>query len=185
MTNFFHQKMGREQIFKNTFQGIFSDQKICKDCPHRWATGFYCVEFTKSFSLCMKFDSQTSFAQIWAWGNIHGTEPWSDLLSEFRDLIRPVCPRRGARGQQCLLLWEMQREGLYTPLHAFIQHWHHMCLYVLVCVFVQRTTVKRTCIKSLPSVLCIHLMRFGFDWESGRSIKYDEQIRVWRSDTCT
>lgn len=43
---------------------------------------------------------------------------------------------------------------------------------------VQRTTVKRTCIKSLPSVLCIHLMRFGFDWESGRSIKYDEQIRV-------
>lgn len=128
MTNFFHQKMGREQIFKNTFQGIFSDQKICKDCPHRWATGFYCVEFTKSSSLCMKFDSQTSFAQIWAWGNIHGTEPWSDLLSEFRDLIRPVCPRRGARGQQCLLLWEMQREGLYTPLHAFIQHWHHMCL---------------------------------------------------------
>lgn len=45
-------------------------------------------------------------------------------------------------------------------------------------VFAQRTTVKRTCIKSLPSVLCIHLMRFGFDWESGRSIKYDEQIRV-------
>lgn len=41
----------------------------------------------------------------------------------------------------------------------------------------KRTTVKRTCIKSLPSVLCIHLMRFGFDWESGRSIKYDEQIR--------
>lgn len=38
--------------------------------------------------------------------------------------------------------------------------------------------MKRTCIKSLPSVLVIHLMRFGFDWESGRSIKYDEQIRV-------
>lgn len=31
----FLQKMGREQIFKNTFQGIYSDQKICKDCPHR------------------------------------------------------------------------------------------------------------------------------------------------------
>ncbi|GCB74652.1 hypothetical protein scyTo_0003743, partial [Scyliorhinus torazame] len=41
----------------------------------------------------------------------------------------------------------------------------------------KRTTVKRMCIKSLPSVLVIHLMRFGFDWESGRSIKYDEQIR--------
>lgn len=41
--------------------------------------------------------------------------------------------------------------------------------------------MKRTCIKSLPSVLVIHLMRFGFDWESGRSIKYDEQIRVTSS----
>lgn len=30
------QKIGRDQIFKNTFQGIYSDQKICKDCPHRW-----------------------------------------------------------------------------------------------------------------------------------------------------
>lgn len=29
------QKIGRDQIFKNTFQGIYSDQKICKDCPHR------------------------------------------------------------------------------------------------------------------------------------------------------
>ncbi|POI26888.1 hypothetical protein CIB84_009361 [Bambusicola thoracicus] len=29
-------KIGRDQIFKNTFQGIFSDQKICKDCPHRY-----------------------------------------------------------------------------------------------------------------------------------------------------
>ncbi|EPY84563.1 hypothetical protein CB1_000466001 [Camelus ferus] len=29
-------KMGRDQIFKNTFQGIYSDQKICKDCPHRY-----------------------------------------------------------------------------------------------------------------------------------------------------
>lgn len=48
--------------------------------------------------------------------------------------------------------------------------------HVRLCL--QRTTVKRTCIKSLPTVLCIHLMRFGFDWESGRSIKYDEQIRV-------
>lgn len=38
--------------------------------------------------------------------------------------------------------------------------------------------MKRTCIKVLPSLLVIHLMRFGFDWESGRSIKYDEQIRV-------
>uniref|UniRef100_A0A2C9KAF6 Ubiquitinyl hydrolase 1 n=1 Tax=Biomphalaria glabrata TaxID=6526 RepID=A0A2C9KAF6_BIOGL len=28
--------IGREEIFKKKFQGIFSDQKICKDCPHRY-----------------------------------------------------------------------------------------------------------------------------------------------------
>lgn len=49
---------------------------------------------------------------------------------------------------------------------------------LLFSSFFKRTTVKRTCIKVLPNLLVIHLMRFGFDWESGRSIKYDEQIRV-------
>lgn len=49
---------------------------------------------------------------------------------------------------------------------------------VIFLFLFKRTTVKRTCIKVLPSLLVIHLMRFGFDWESGRSIKYDEQIRV-------
>lgn len=28
--------MGKEQIFKRKFQGVFSDQKICKDCPHSY-----------------------------------------------------------------------------------------------------------------------------------------------------
>lgn len=64
-----------------------------------------------------------------------------------------------------------------SPQHGPYIHHVRMCL--------QRTTVKRTCIKSLPTVLCIHLMRFGFDWESGRSIKYDEQIRVGISRVST
>lgn len=29
-------KIGKEEIFKSKFQGKFSDQKICKDCPHRY-----------------------------------------------------------------------------------------------------------------------------------------------------
>ncbi|GFO40772.1 ubiquitin carboxyl-terminal hydrolase 24, partial [Plakobranchus ocellatus] len=28
--------IGKQEIFKGKFQGIFSDQKICKDCPHRY-----------------------------------------------------------------------------------------------------------------------------------------------------
>lgn len=134
----------------------------------------------------MMFDIWPFIIQVRAWRNLHGFEPGSDILSKLRDLIGPVCQRRGARGQQRLLLWEMQGEGQYSnALQAFIlphTHTDVMCTYnVYLCWPAQRTTVKRTCIKSLPSVLCIHLMRFGFDWESGRSIKYDEQIRVRRS----
>lgn len=118
--------------------------------------------------------------QIRAWRNIHGFEPRSDVLSKLRDLFGPVCQRRGAGGQQRLLLWEMQGEGVYSAPHMLLFNLTDiMRIYdVCICSSAQRTTVKRTCIKSLPSVLCIHLMRFGFDWESGRSIKYDEQIRV-------
>ena len=31
------QKTGQEQLFKKTFCGMFADQKICKECNHRWA----------------------------------------------------------------------------------------------------------------------------------------------------
>lgn len=71
-----------------------------------------------------------------------------------------------------------KRRSVHSPSCFYTALTSYVLISVSVCVFVQRTTVKRTCIKSLPSVLCIHLMRFGFDWESGRSIKYDEQIRV-------
>ncbi|XP_034559380.1 ubiquitin carboxyl-terminal hydrolase 24 isoform X4 [Notolabrus celidotus] len=115
-------KMGREQIFKNTFQGIFSDQKICKDCPHRYEREETFMALNLGVTSCQSLEIS---------------------LDQF------------VRGEV------LEGSNAY---------------YCEKCKD-KRTTVKRTCIKSLPSVLCIHLMRFGFDWESGRSIKYDEQIR--------
>ncbi|KAF7659700.1 hypothetical protein LDENG_00292980 [Lucifuga dentata] len=115
-------KMGREQIFKNTFQGIFSDQKICKDCPHR-------------------YEREETFMAL----NL-GVTSCQSLEISLDQFVRGEV-LEGSNAYYC----EKCKE--------------------------KRTTVKRTCIKSLPNVLCIHLMRFGFDWESGRSIKYDEQIR--------
>ncbi|KAM7388544.1 hypothetical protein PAMP_024711 [Pampus punctatissimus] len=115
-------KMGREQIFKNTFQGIFSDQKICKDCPHR-------------------YEREETFMAL----NL-GVTSCQSLEISLDQFVRGEV-LEGSNAYYC----EKCKE--------------------------KRTTVKRTCIKSLPSVLCIHLMRFGFDWESGRSIKYDEQIK--------
>nr|XP_033771654.1 ubiquitin carboxyl-terminal hydrolase 24 isoform X3 [Geotrypetes seraphini] len=115
-------KMTRDQIFKNTFQGIYSDQKICKDCPHR-------------------YEREEAFMAL----NL-GVTSCQSLEISLDQFVRGEV-LEGSNAYYC----EKCKE--------------------------KRTTVKRTCIKSLPSVLVIHLMRFGFDWESGRSIKYDEQIR--------
>ncbi|XP_057299797.1 ubiquitin carboxyl-terminal hydrolase 24-like isoform X2 [Hydractinia symbiolongicarpus] len=38
----------------------------------------------------------------------------------------------------------------------------------------RRTTVKRTCIKTVPPVLVIQLKRFWYDWERNRAIKFDD-----------
>ncbi|KAM9326707.1 ubiquitin carboxyl-terminal hydrolase 24 [Gastrophryne carolinensis] len=115
-------KIGREQLFKNTFQGIYSDQKICKDCPHR-------------------YEREEAFMAL----NL-GVTSCQSLEISLDQFVRGEV-LEGSNAYYC----EKCKE--------------------------KRTTVKRTCIKSLPSVLVIHLMRFGFDWESGRSIKYDEQIK--------
>ncbi len=34
----FFQKLGKDPVFKKLFQGIYSDQKICQGCPHRYST---------------------------------------------------------------------------------------------------------------------------------------------------
>uniref|UniRef100_A0A8C3TK63 Ubiquitin carboxyl-terminal hydrolase 24 n=1 Tax=Chelydra serpentina TaxID=8475 RepID=A0A8C3TK63_CHESE len=115
-------KIGRDQIFKNTFQGIYSDQKICKDCPHR-------------------YEREEAFMAL----NL-GVTSCQSLEISLDQFVRGEV-LEGSNAYYC----EKCKE--------------------------KRTTVKRTCIKALPGVLVIHLMRFGFDWESGRSIKYDEQIR--------
>ena len=44
----------------------------------------------------------------------------------------------------------------------------------------KRDTLKRTCIKTLPPVLVVHLKRFDYDWEAGRAIKYDDYFEVGR-----
>ena len=38
--------------------------------------------------------------------------------------------------------------------------------------------MKRMCIKTLPPVLVIQLKRFGYDWEAGRALKFDDHFEV-------
>ncbi|CAG10925.1 unnamed protein product, partial [Tetraodon nigroviridis] len=142
-------KMGREQIFKNTFQGIFSDQKICKDCPHRYEREETFMALNLGVTSCQSLE--ISLDQFVRGEVLEGSNAY-------------YCEK--CKEKVCVTFWGV-----------LFQHTVVIYLNMVVFCSAQRTTVKRTCIKSLPSVLCIHLMRFGFDWESGRSIKYDEQIR--------
>lgn len=48
----------------------------------------------------------------------------------------------------------------------------------------KRDTLKRTCIKTLPPVLMVHLKRFGYDWEANRAIKYDDFFEVCTLTVC-
>lgn len=45
-------------------------------------------------------------------------------------------------------------------------------------VVFQRNTIKRMYIKNLPPTLCIHLKRFGYDWEANRALKFDDYFKV-------
>lgn len=49
----------------------------------------------------------------------------------------------------------------------------------------KRDTLKRTCIKTLPPVLVVHLKRFDYDWEASRAIKYDDYFEVGLLASCT
>lgn len=44
----------------------------------------------------------------------------------------------------------------------------------------QRSAIKRTCIKKLPKYLCIQLKRFDYDWELNRSLKFDDYFEFPR-----
>lgn len=45
------QKLGKESPLKKTFQGIYSDQKICKDCPHRCVSFLFAIHSSKMHCL--------------------------------------------------------------------------------------------------------------------------------------
>lgn len=102
---------------------------------HTGESQLFLNQISSRLFLHMVFDQRYCIFQIWARRNVHGVEPWSDFLPKFRDFARPICQRRGARGQQRLLLWKMQREGLNIALYAFFcSAITLMCAWEYVCV---------------------------------------------------
>ena len=117
-------KHSKKPIFKNIFEGTFSNQLICKDCPHRYEReeAFY------GLNLIIKAGNlQDSLAQF--------------VKDELLD---------GDNAYNCEKCGE------------------------------KRSAIKRTCIKKLPKYLCIQLKRFDYDWETNRSLKFDDYFEFPR-----
>ena len=113
------------QICSQVLGGIFADQKICKDCPHRYSR-------EESFTL-LSLDVKHS-------------QRLTESLEQYvkGDLLE------GANAYYC-----------------------EKCDKKV-------TTIKRTCIKKLPSVLAIQLKRFDYDWERETAVKSNEYFEFPR-----
>ncbi|XP_070196439.1 ubiquitin carboxyl-terminal hydrolase 24-like isoform X2 [Littorina saxatilis] len=111
-------KIGKEEIFKSKFQGKFSDQKICKDCPHRYEREEDFIALNLTVKNATLQDSLDQFVK-------------GELLEGDNAYFCEKCGEK-------------------------------------------RNTIKRMCIKTLPSLLCIQLKRFGYDWEANRALKFDD-----------
>jgi len=108
----------RENIFKSIFGGVFSDQKICEGCPHR-------------------YEREEPFCAL----NL------SVKCGSLKESLKNFVAGEKLEGDNAYKCEKCNKK---------------------------RTTLKRTCIKSLPQVLVIQLKRFVYDWEASRSLKFDQ-----------
>jgi len=117
----------KEKIFSKKFEGVFSDQKLCEGCPHRYER----EQTFMALNLTVK----------------------SNNLQESLDQF--------VKGEL------LEGDNAY---------------YCEKCA-VKRNTIKRMCIKQLPSNLVIQLKRFHYDWETNRALKFDDYFQFpWELD---
>lgn len=117
-------KIGHESVFKHVFEGTFSNQFICKDCPHSYER----EEMFLGLNLPVKSGNlQESLAQFVK----------DELLDADNAYFCEKCNEK-------------------------------------------RSAIKRTCIKRIPKYMCIQLKRFDYDWESNRSLKFDDYFQFPR-----
>ncbi|XP_054167467.1 probable ubiquitin carboxyl-terminal hydrolase FAF-X [Oppia nitens] len=117
--------LGHLPIMSNVLGGTFADQKICKDCPHRYSR-------------------EESFTTL----NID-IRNHSNLLDSLEQYVKGDL-LEGANAYHC--------EKCNRKVD----------------------TMKRLCIKKLPSVLAIQLKRFDYDWERECAIKFNDYFEFPR-----
>ncbi|KAF2363147.1 Peptidase C19 ubiquitin carboxyl-terminal hydrolase [Trinorchestia longiramus] len=121
-------KRSLQRVFAKRFEGLFSIQRLCQDCPHR-------------------FEREESFLSL-------------NLTVKKLDALH---------------------SSLEQLVKGELLEGDNAC-YCDICR-VKGRAVVRTCIKSAPQVLTIQLKRFGYDYDRGRSVKYDDHYEFpWLLD---
>ncbi|XP_013401949.1 probable ubiquitin carboxyl-terminal hydrolase FAF-X isoform X1 [Lingula anatina] len=116
---------GHPPILSKVLGGSFADQKICKDCPHRYSR-------------------EESFTTL----NVD-IRNHTNLLESLEQYVKGDL-LEGANAYHC--------EKCNKKVD----------------------TVKRLCIKKLPSILAIQLKRFDYDWERECAIKFNDYFEFPR-----
>lgn len=135
-------KTQREKLFQNALGGVFSDQMICKECPHRYEREQIFLALNLPVKSHNLVDSLEQFVK-------------GELLEGDNAYY---CEECGVKVMRFSLLFSYQ--------------------FLILIIFKQRNTMKRMCIKTLPSTLVIQLKRFYYDWDAARSLKFDDYFQV-------
>lgn len=82
-------KSGKQELFKSKFEGIFSDQKICKDCPHRYEReeSFFALNLTVKNATLQDSLDQFVHGELLEGDNAY----FCEKCGEKRNTIKRMC----------------------------------------------------------------------------------------------
>lgn len=144
--------LGHPQLMASTLGGCFSDQKICKECPHRYSKeepfSVFSVDIRNHSSLTESLEQYVK----------------GELLEGADAYHCDKCNKKVCNN------------------HSISEHMHFFCHdQRLNCLLhSQVVTIKRLCVRKLPPVLAIQLKRFEYDYERDCAIKFNDYFEFPR-----
>ena len=143
--------IGYEQTLSKILSGSFSDQKICKTCPHRYTSE---VPFSAISVDVRNHSNLTDSLHEYVKGDLlDGSNAYrydDDTIHDATEFLKNL--------NASFLLFFFRCETCDKKVD----------------------TIKRLCVKKLPPILIIHLKRFDFDFDRNCMIKFNDYFEFPR-----